>query len=162
MQPNCKFRFRIPLALTVGSDIPIIIVDVILSVMSFYPRCLHQNTKRKPFSTKSKAVTGGVGDLLREPGTACNHRETGIGSGPVPPGMGVVPAPVGFSRSGPKVTTSPKIKKGVSHSDLRQISLVVSLPALCLLWPYGQLDGMGGAGDHGGRRRRSRSIGGMS
>ena len=80
----------------------------------------------------SLSVTGGVGDLLREPGTACNHRETGIGSGPVPPGMGVVPAPVGFSRSGPKVTTSPKIEKGVSHSDLRQISLVVSLPALCL------------------------------
>ena len=50
--------------------------------------------------------------------------------------MGVVPAPVGFSRLGPKVTTSPKIKKGVSPSDLRQISLVVSLPALCLLWPY--------------------------
>ena len=33
--------------------------------------------------------------------------------------MGVAPAPVGFCRSGPKVTTSPRIEKEVSHSDLR-------------------------------------------
>ena len=32
---GCKFRFRIPVALTVGSDVPIILVDLVLSVMSF-------------------------------------------------------------------------------------------------------------------------------
>ena len=47
-----------------------------------------------------KVVTGGIGRSYRTPGLRITTTRSATGSGPVPPGMGVVPALVGFAGEG--------------------------------------------------------------
>ena len=53
--------------------------------------------------------------VLPDTGTACGYRGIGNGSGPVPPGMGVVPVPVGLA--GWDRRSPAQIEKGLGHSD---------------------------------------------
>ena len=53
--------------------------------------------------------------VLPDTGTACGYHRIGSGSGPVPPGMGVVPAPVGLAEWDRR--SPAQIEKGLGHSD---------------------------------------------
>ena len=65
--------------------------------------------------TSQAASHGRYRRVLPDTGTACGYRRIGSGSGPVPPGMGVVPVPVGLA--GWDRRSPAQIEKGLGQSD---------------------------------------------
>ena len=95
--------------------------------------------------------------VLTDTGTACNHHEDHVADrAPYHPVWGSYPRPSalpagteGHHRAG----------RPIDHLRPPETDLLENRLVRCSQGPYGHLGLYGGAGGHGGRRRRCRSIG---